>query len=113
MRLEDNVSEEILRYTEMYWDVDRPHARRRVLDKMFLDLGSDFVWTKEGYLLNEEREVRLSGQALPYGQKKAKEFVDLAWLEEYKARQRKGKWMPNPIAEDCNLFKIPDNVQPD
>lgn len=113
MRLEDNVSEEIFRYTEIYWDIDRPHSRRRVLDKMFLDPASDFVWTKDGYLFNEERENKDVSQSLPYNKKKAKEFVDLAWLEEYKGRQRKGKWMPSPISEKSNLLNIPDNVKPD
>jgi len=113
MRLEANVSTEIIRYTEVYWEIDRPHARRRVLDAMFLAPSTGFEWTTQGYLVNEERDAVITERAQRYGNIKCDTFVDIAWLEEHPVKGRRGTWVPTPISETCNLFKIPDNVAPD
>ncbi|MDG1950970.1 MAG: hypothetical protein P8J32_09230 [bacterium] len=113
MKLEDNVSKEIIHYTEVYWAPDRPHARRKVLDAMFLKPSSGFEWTEHGYLINEERDVFTANRSPRYGNLTAKLFVDMAWLEEQKVKGRRGAWIPSPISEDSNLFRIPENIQPD
>ena len=113
MKLEDNVSKEIQQYTEVYWSIDRPHARRKVLDAMFLNPSSGFEWTEHGYLINEERDLFTANRSPIYGSIKADLFVDMAWLEEQKVKGRRGAWVPTPISENCNLFNMPDNVHPD
>lgn len=113
MKLEANVNKEIIRYTEVYWELDRPHARRRVLDSMFLAPSTGFEWTTQGYLLNEERDNIIIEHAPKYGHKKSDIFVDMFWLEENPVKGRRGTWVPTPISENCNLFTMPDNVAPD
>ena len=113
MRLEDTIDKQITTYPDLYWDLDRPHARRRVLNEMFINPNSDFEWTKDGYLFNTNQSGVQVECAPAYGRRKHDVFVDMAWLEENKGRQRRGPWMPTPFDESCNLLNVPENVQPD
>jgi hypothetical protein len=113
MKLEDNVNKEIRQYTEVYWALDRSHARRLVLDAMFLTPSSGFEWTEHGYLINEERDIFTASRAPQYGTLTCKDFVDMSWLQEQIVKGRRGAWEPTPIIEECNLLNMPDNVAPD
>lgn len=113
MKLEDNVSKEIVTYLDVFWDIDRPHSRRLVLDSMFLSSSSGFEWTSNGYLIQTERDLISADKAPPYGVLKCKEFIDMSWLEDKKVKGRRGGWCPTPFSDNCNLLNVPDNVAPD
>lgn len=113
MLLEHTVNQQILSYPDLYWDVDRPHARLRVLDELFLNPLSDYEWTSDGYLFNVGIKDLPVTSALPYKRNSCDDFIDIEWLELNKGRQRKGVWKPSLFNQNSNLFNIPENVQPD
>lgn len=113
MKLEHTVNQQIISYPDLYWDIDRPYARLRVLDELFLNPFSDFEWTRDGYLFNVGIRDTPIESAPPYKRQTCDEFINIEWLEDNKGRQRRGGWRPSLFNENSNLFKIPDNVQAD
>lgn len=114
MKLEDNINRQVYTYPGMYKQNDRSHTRFNVLFDMLIRPITDFKWTSDGYLYNEELGGPEVINAPSYGKPKFYIHIDRNWIEEDQSKYVYHKCdFDVSLSAKSNIFSFPDNIQPD